>query len=75
MIHRVAGRIIFVGSVVGLAGNRGQSIYSASKSALQGLTKSLAKELGPAGITVNMIAPGFITTDMTEGEQPFTVHC
>lgn len=59
------GRIINVTSVVGLTGNAGQGNYAASKAAIVGFTKSLAKELGPRNITVNCIAPGFINTDMT----------
>jgi len=51
--------------VIGLIGNAGQSNYAASKAALIGFTKSIAKELAPRGITVNAIAPGFIETDMT----------
>ncbi len=66
MIKKRWGRIIFIGSVAGLVGNIGQSIYSTTKSALTGLTKTLAKELGPRGITVNTIAPGFVETEMTE---------
>lgn len=59
------GRIVNVGSVIGVTGNAGQANYAASKAGLIGLTKSLAKELGGRGITANLIAPGFITTDMT----------
>lgn len=59
------GRIVNVGSVVGLSGNAGQANYAASKAGLIGLTKSLAQELGSRGVTVNLVAPGFITTDMT----------
>jgi len=59
------GRIINMSSVVGEMGNPGQASYCASKSALFGLTKSLAKEVGSRGITVNCVAPGFIKTDMT----------
>jgi 3-oxoacyl-[acyl-carrier protein] reductase len=61
------GRIINVGSVTGLVGNAGQSNYAAAKAGLVGLTKSLAKELGSKGITANLVAPGFIETDMTAG--------
>jgi 3-oxoacyl-[acyl-carrier protein] reductase len=59
------GRMINVGSVVGLTGNAGQVNYAASKAGLVGLTKSLAQELGSRNVTVNLVAPGFITTDMT----------
>ncbi len=65
MIKKRWGRIINMSSVIGFAGNQGQTNYSASKSALLGFTKSLAKELGPRNITVNAVAPGFIETDMT----------
>ena len=66
MMKRRFGRIINMSSVVGLHGNAGQSNYSASKAAVIGLTKSLAKELASRKITVNAIAPGFIETDMTK---------
>ncbi|GAB4154311.1 MAG: 3-oxoacyl-[acyl-carrier-protein] reductase [Planctomycetota bacterium] len=59
------GRIVNIGSVVGMTGNAGQVNYSASKAGLVGLTKSLAKELAPRGVTCNLVAPGFVTTDMT----------
>ena len=59
------GRIINIGSVSGLMGNPGQVNYAASKAALVGMTKSLAKELGSKGITANVVAPGFIQTDMS----------
>ena len=65
MLKKRAGRIINISSVVGLMGNAGQVNYSASKAGLLGLTKSLAKEFGSRGITVNAIAPGFIQTEMT----------
>lgn len=60
------GRIINVGSVVGSTGNPGQTNYSAAKAAVIGFSKSLAKEIGARGITVNVVAPGFIDTDMTQ---------
>ncbi|MEE2887472.1 MAG: 3-oxoacyl-[acyl-carrier-protein] reductase [Planctomycetota bacterium] len=62
-----SGCIVNIGSIVGVAGNAGQANYSASKAGLIGFTKSLAKELGGRGVTVNLVAPGFITTDMTAG--------
>jgi len=60
-----SGRIINVASIIGLIGNAGQCNYAASKAALIGFTKSIARELAPRGITVNALAPGFIETDMT----------
>jgi len=60
------GRIISISSVVGAAGNAGQTNYSAAKAGLLGFTKSLAREVGARGITVNAVAPGFIDTDMTK---------
>ncbi len=65
MIREKYGRIVLVGSVVGLLGNPGQVNYSASKSALVGMARSITREVGARGITANVIAPGFITTDMT----------
>ena len=65
MIKHKEGRIINISSISGLMGNPGQVNYSSSKAALNGFTKSLAKELGSRNITVNCIAPGFIETDMT----------
>lgn len=66
MVKARHGRIINVSSVVGLHGNPGQANYAAAKAGLIGLTKTMAKELGPRNITVNAVAPGFIMTDMTE---------
>ena len=65
MLKARAGRMIFVSSVVGLAGSAGQVNYAASKSGLIGLARSVARELGSRGITANVVAPGFIETDMT----------
>ena len=65
MIKDRYGRIINISSVSGLMGNPGQVNYSSAKSGLSGFTKSLAKEVGSRGITVNSVAPGFIETDMT----------
>ncbi len=59
------GRIINIGSVVGTSGNPGQANYAAAKAGLEGLTKTVAKEMATRGITVNLVAPGFIETDMT----------
>jgi 3-oxoacyl-[acyl-carrier protein] reductase len=67
MIKQRSGRILNITSVIGLIGNAGQTNYSASKAGLIGFTKSLARELASRNITVNAIAPGFITTDMTAG--------
>lgn len=66
MMKQRSGRIINISSVVGLNGNAGQVNYAASKAGLIGLTKSVAKELGTRGVTVNAVAPGFIETEMTE---------
>lgn len=65
MARRRSGRIINIGSISGLIGNAGQANYSASKAGLIGLTKTVARELAPRGVTCNLIAPGFIKTDMT----------
>ena len=66
MSRQRGGSIISLSSVVGITGNPGQSNYSASKAGLIGLTKSIAKEMGPRGIRANCIAPGFIISEMTE---------
>jgi len=66
MIKKKSGRIISITSVVGAMGNAGQSNYAAAKAGIMGFTKSLAREVGVRGITVNTIAPGFIETDMTD---------
>ena len=65
--NKGTGRIVNVSSVVGLMGNAGQANYAASKAGLIGLTKSIARELAPRGVTCNAVAPGFIETDMTAG--------
>ena len=65
MMKRRSGRIINIASIVGLIGNKGQTNYAASKAGLIGLTKSVAKEFASRGILANVIAPGFIETDMT----------
>jgi 3-oxoacyl-[acyl-carrier protein] reductase len=70
MMRARSGRIVFVSSVVGEAGNAGQTAYSASKSALFGLAKSLAREYIARGITVNAVAPGYVDTDMTAALTP-----
>lgn len=65
MVKKQWGRIINISSIIGLIGNPGQSVYATTKAGLIGMTKSLAKELGSRNITVNAIAPGFISTEMT----------
>ena len=66
MMKQRTGRIINITSVVGASGNAGQANYAAAKAGVAGLTRSLARELGSRGITVNCVAPGFIATDMTD---------
>ncbi|TYS91107.1 3-oxoacyl-[acyl-carrier-protein] reductase [Rossellomorea aquimaris] len=66
MMKQRSGRIINISSIVGVSGNPGQANYVAAKSGVIGLTKTTARELAPRGITVNAIAPGFISTDMTD---------
>ncbi len=66
MMRARYGRIINISSVAGLTGNPGQANYAASKAGVIGFSKTVARELGSRGITVNVVAPGFITTDMTD---------
>lgn len=66
MIRARWGRMIFVSSVVGLTGSPGQTNYAASKAGLVGFARSLAREIGGRGVTCNVVAPGFVTTDMTD---------
>jgi 3-oxoacyl-[acyl-carrier protein] reductase len=70
MMRARTGRVVFISSVVGEVGNAGQTAYSASKAALLGLTKSLAREYIARGITVNAVAPGYVDTDMTQSLTP-----
>jgi len=65
MLRLRKGRIVFISSVVGLLGSPGQVNYAASKSGLIGMARSMARELGSRGITTNVVAPGFVETDMT----------
>jgi 3-oxoacyl-[acyl-carrier protein] reductase len=65
MLRARYGRLVFVSSVVALSGGPGQANYAASKAGLVGLSRSLARELGSRGITSNVVAPGFVDTDMT----------
>ena len=66
MLRRRAGRIIAIGSIVGCTGNPGQANYAAAKAGLIGMTKALAQEVASRGVTVNLVAPGFIATPMTD---------
>jgi 3-oxoacyl-[acyl-carrier protein] reductase len=67
MMSEGAGRIVNVASIVGFTGNSGLSVYGATKASMLGFTRSLAREVGRLGITVNAVAPGFLDTDMTHG--------
>jgi 3-oxoacyl-[acyl-carrier protein] reductase len=67
MLTQHSGRIINISSIVGLSGYRGLSVYSATKAALDGFTRALARELGSRGITVNSVAPGYLRTEMSHG--------
>lgn len=67
MLPRGSGRIINISSIVGLSGYRGLAVYGATKAALDGFTRALAREVGPRGITVNSVAPGYLRTEMTHG--------
>ena len=66
MLKRRAGRVINIASIVGVTGNAGQSNYAAAKAGMIGMSKSLAQEVGSRGVTVNVIAPGFVRTAMTD---------
>lgn len=70
MIRKRYGRIVLIGSVVGLYGSPGQANYAATKAALVGLARSVSREIGARGITVNVVAPGFVDTDMTAALPP-----
>lgn len=74
MLRKRYGRIIQIASVSGLRGNVGQANYAAAKAGLIGFTKAVARELAPRGITVNAVAPGFITTDMTRQLDPVVIE-
>ena len=69
MLLQRRGRIVNIGSIIGATGFSGLSVYGATKAAMGGFTRSLARELGKAGITVNIVAPGYMQTEMTEGLQ------
>ncbi|MFF7133862.1 NAD(P)-dependent dehydrogenase (short-subunit alcohol dehydrogenase family) [Streptomyces sp. SAI-126] len=67
MVRRRGGRMVFLSSVAGLRGSAGQANYASSKAGMVGLARSLAREFGPRSITVNVVAPGLVDTEMTEG--------
>src|SRR6202035_2671306 len=67
MLRGRSGRIINISSIIGLSGYRGLSVYGATKAALDGFTRALARELGSRGITVNSVAPGYLRTEMSHG--------
>lgn len=67
MLARGTGRIVNISSIVGLSGYRGLAVYSATKAAMDGITRALARELGSRGITVNSVAPGYLRTEMSHG--------
>ena len=67
MMSERAGRIVNVASIIGFTGYSGLSVYAATKASMLGFTRSLAREVGRLGITVNAVAPGFLETDMTHG--------
>ena len=67
MMKQRAGKIVNMSSVIGVVGNPGQTNYAASKAGIIGFSKSLARELGTRGVTVNVVAPGYVETDMTAG--------
>jgi 3-oxoacyl-[acyl-carrier protein] reductase len=67
MLRQGSGRVINISSIVGLSGYRGLSVYGATKAALDGFTRGLARELGSRGITVNSVAPGYLRTEMSHG--------
>jgi len=70
MVRRRAGRLVGIASIVGSTGNPGQANYAAAKAGLVGMTKALAQEVGSRGITVNIVAPGFVETAMTDALTP-----
>jgi 3-oxoacyl-[acyl-carrier protein] reductase len=67
MMSEGGGRIVNIASIVGFTGYTGLSVYAATKASIEGFTRSLAREVGPLGLTVNAVAPGFLDTDMTHG--------